>query len=338
MATASTIGSSQFADLAAALQKLGADVPRLAAAAGMPQWPADDSEERISTTPILRLFDLAAQALDDPLLGLHAGALSETRGPLFYLLLSTRPVSQGLRLFARFASLPLDAQSIKVEISDGLVELRMEFSDPAIVGNHHAVDYIVGENLQSLRRAIPGFQLTSSTLMHPEIGPAGETAHVLGCPVEFNADHNVLRFSESILQATPAAPNPAIAEQIEKFSTLLIDRIAPSSFRDRTIDTIRMLLAAGSSSNRSAASKRLHVSERTLQRKLELESATFSELHDLVRAEVSRALLQNRDLKVESVARSVGFAEVASFSKAFARWTGSSPTAYRRSVQKKTLE
>ena len=75
--------------------------------------------------------------------------------------------------------------------------------------------------------------------------------------------------------------------------------------------------------------KRLHVSERTLQRQLDKESATFKDLRDTVRADLARALLTNRALKIEAIADSVGFIEVSSFCKAFARWSGCTPTRYR---------
>ena len=71
------------------------------------------------------------------------------------------------------------------------------------------------------------------------------------------------------------------------------------------------------------------MSERTLQRQLDQELINFRALRDGVRSDLARALLANRALKVETVALTVGFAEAASFSKAFTRWSGHSPTRYR---------
>ena len=92
---------------------------------------------------------------------------------------------------------------------------------------------------------------------------------------------------------------------------------------------------SGDQVDRAAVARRLHMSERTLQRQLEQESTTFKVLRDGVRSELSRALLANRALKVEAIAQSVGFAEAASFSKAFARWSGHPPTHYREQLERR---
>ncbi len=55
----------------------------------------------------------------------------------------------------------------------------------------------------------------------------------------------------------------------------------------------------------------------------------FKVVRDRVGSDLSRAWLSNRTLTVESIALSVGLAEVASFSKAFARWSGRSPSHYQ---------
>jgi AraC-like DNA-binding protein len=147
--------------------------------------------------------------------------------------------------------------------------------------------------------------------------------------VRFGQPQNVLRFPDSTLDSVPAAANAAIAEQIEKFTSALLAEMTSHGARERATDAIRALLGAGMHADRPSVARRLHLSERTLQRHLEHESTSFKALRDGVRSDLSRALLSNRALKVEAIAQSVGFAEVASFSKAFARWAGYSPTGYR---------
>jgi AraC-like DNA-binding protein len=95
---------------------------------------------------------------------------------------------------------------------------------------------------------------------------------------------------------------------------------------------MRARLLQGLSVGRFEIARELHVSERTLQRQLARESLTFMALWNQVRAEMSRELLANAGLGVEAVPHSVGFVEVASFSRAFARWTGCSPGRYRAAL------
>src|SRR5262249_23492709 len=62
---------------------------------------------------------------------------------------------------------------------------------------------------------------------------------------------------------------------------------------------------------------------------LEAERTTFRAVHDSVLRELVEALLSNPTLKLDAVAHSVGFGDLAAFSKAFRRWTGCTPARYR---------
>jgi transcriptional regulator GlxA family with amidase domain len=68
---------------------------------------------------------------------------------------------------------------------------------------------------------------------------------------------------------------------------------------------------------------------RTLQRRLADERTNFRALRDAVLWEAAEVLLSNPSLKIEAVALSVGFSNVAAFSKAFQRSKGYRPTRYR---------
>lgn len=332
MSRGSTVGRNEVTDLLEALRKLGADPIALSARAGLSALPLQDPDARVASSRLLPLFDLAERQLGDSLVGLHAGAQVETRDPLFYLLLSSPHVSEGLDLFTRFARVPLDTQRLEVTVHEDVVELRVDPGDPAIEESYHAVDYIVGANLSSLRRAIPDFRLLKVELTHKEVGEPGETAVTFACPVRFGRRRNALWFPASTLGSVPAAANAAIAEQIQKYTSALFDHVTSGSMQDRVADAIRALLVAGLPPNRAAVARRLHVSQRTLQRQLEQESTTFKVLRDGLRSDLARALLTNRALKVEAIAQSVGFEEAASFSKAFRRWSGHSPTRYREQI------
>lgn len=329
MTRESTVGSMQVRELLRALQALGADADALAARVRLRSFWEENPDARVPASRLLQLLMLAERALHDDLVGLHAGARAQPGGPLFYLLLSSPRVSEGLSFMARFARVPMDAQRMQVSVRDGIVELEIGLADATLAQSRHAIDYVVGANLSVLRRAIPDFRLLGVDLAHPEVGEPGETARVLRCPVRFARRRNVLRFPDTLLAGVPAAPNPAIAEQIERFTAAVLEQLTSADVCDRVSDVIRQLIAAGLPADRAVVAKRLHVSERTLQRQLDKESATFKDLRDAVRANLARALLTNRALKIETIADSVGFVEVSSFCKAFARWSGCTPTRYR---------
>jgi AraC-like DNA-binding protein len=77
------------------------------------------------------------------------------------------------------------------------------------------------------------------------------------------------------------------------------------------------------------AAERLHLSARTLKRRLAEESTTFGDLLDEVRKRDSVQLLLNADRAIDEIAARVGYADPANFRRAFKRWTGVSPSEYR---------
>ena len=79
-----------------------------------------------------------------------------------------------------------------------------------------------------------------------------------------------------------------------------------------------------------AVARRLGTSARTLQRRLEVEGTSFARLVDEVRRERAEAFLRANDVSVAEVSWLVGFSEQSAFTRAFRRWTGSSPTEFRR--------
>ena len=73
----------------------------------------------------------------------------------------------------------------------------------------------------------------------------------------------------------------------------------------------------------------LFVSERTLKRRLQEEDASFQQLVDQVRLERAQDLLRSTTMNLSQIADALGYADAANFTRAFKRWTGSSPSHYR---------
>jgi AraC-like DNA-binding protein len=75
---------------------------------------------------------------------------------------------------------------------------------------------------------------------------------------------------------------------------------------------------------------RMHVSARTLKRRLALQGVAFSTLLEEEQRDRALALLRSPELSVDEVAERVGYSDAANFTRAFRRWTGTTPAAYRR--------
>jgi AraC-like DNA-binding protein len=79
-----------------------------------------------------------------------------------------------------------------------------------------------------------------------------------------------------------------------------------------------------------AVARAMHMSSRTLQRRLDAEGASFSEIVDEVRERLARRWLGDEARTLSDIAFSLGFSDLATFSRAFKRWAGKPPGAWRR--------
>lgn len=91
-------------------------------------------------------------------------------------------------------------------------------------------------------------------------------------------------------------------------------------------------LEAGTPTLNEVAS-RLHLSDRTLRRRLNELGTSFREILDDVRFGIAAERLHQRGTTNDSLAEMLGYADTANFRRAFKRWAGHSPRAYRRTLE-----
>ena len=75
---------------------------------------------------------------------------------------------------------------------------------------------------------------------------------------------------------------------------------------------------------------RLHVSARTLHRRLVEAGTSYQDILDDVRRRLAQEFLRDTALSVEEVAERTGFSDASNFRKAFRKWTGEQPAEFRR--------
>jgi len=106
------------------------------------------------------------------------------------------------------------------------------------------------------------------------------------------------------------------------------NQVALPAIRDVVMD-----LAATGGTSVELTADRLGLSVRSLQRCLERQGTSYSDVLEETRYELARSLLMNPTLKVVCVSRRLGYRDPSSFSRAFARWAGCSPRQYRTSCE-----
>ena len=153
--------------------------------------------------------------------------------------------------------------------------------------------------------------------------------------IDFGAEHMELTIAKHVAEDRYAEYDPLLADTL--LSSLAQDStssdFAPSFGRFAQAVEARILAALQEGIDAPAVARSLGMSDRTLQRRLERENVRFSELYDRVREREARARTGDRARTLAEVAYSLGFSDVAAFSRAFKRWTGTTPGLFRQDTQ-----
>ena len=319
-------------DLLKALQHLRVQPASLCRTVGLDVTSLEDPDARVPARLVTRLLALAEQRARDPWIGLHAGEYVQPRGPLFYMVLSSPRVVEGLRRVQDFSGLLIDTLRLTARNEHGIGSVIFNVGDAAFSASRDAMEYLLMGSVSALRHAIGAdLCLREAHFRHRRAGRFNEAERAFGCPVYFGRLDNRIVFPSSVLWTVPRFANRFIAEEIEKFSAALSTRVAlRTTVSKRAEQATRALLASGVRAESESVGRRLGMSTRTLERKLAEEGTTFRALRDATLWEAVEVLLSNPSLKIEAIALSVGFSDVASFSKAFRRWKGYPPTRFRK--------
>jgi AraC-like DNA-binding protein len=150
-------------------------------------------------------------------------------------------------------------------------------------------------------------------------------------PCRFDCERTALVFPASVLEQRLPGSDPRRFRILEAQAQVWEDDDLTFWLR-RTLSV--MLLAEAVSSDRVA--KLLSIHRRTLNRRLKAEGTTFQQLLDEVRFETACQLLDRSRTPITDIGASLGYAEPSAFSRAFRRWSGTTPLERRRRSQEVT--
>jgi AraC-like DNA-binding protein len=147
-------------------------------------------------------------------------------------------------------------------------------------------------------------------------------------------DGNRLRFGRSshrLVFATSILDLPLVSADVTatRLATTQLERELAAVIDAGLPGRIRSALGEGLDRPLPEVAKQLHLSTRTLKRKLAEHGTTFSTIRDDLRRQRALLLLDNRGLSIGEIAGRLGYTELPNFTRAFRKWTGMTPLAYR---------
>lgn len=147
-------------------------------------------------------------------------------------------------------------------------------------------------------------------------------------PFAFNQRAVEIHFPARMLDEPIATADPVSVQlAIERCELEMSRQAAASGTRGQVVERLRC--DQGRYPELAEIAEQLHVSERTLKRRLQAEGCSFQALLDEVRQRDAQRLLSDPKLAIKQVADAVGYADPANFARAFNKWTGLSPKAWR---------
>lgn len=158
-----------------------------------------------------------------------------------------------------------------------------------------------------------------------------------GCPVRSEAEESEVLLERSTWDAALRSSEPGLCAILDAHAELILGQLRTSEDPlARFREAIRLELVHGPPSIKSVA-KASATSTRTLQRRLREAGTSFQALVDQERAAAAKLYLGDPKLALGEVAYLLGYSELSAFARAFRRWMGQTPNAYRAaqaSVQK----
>lgn len=281
---------------------------------------------------LTRLYSAVADRLDDEMLGLLSRPAR--RGAMDILVragATTRTVSECAEIVARTLSAVVPDLAASVENGDS--GMRIAFRERARIRGDRLFAYaVVLHATYGILCWLAAARLPLARIDYPFPAPAHEDelrALIPGAP-RFGAARAALCFEPGVADLPIARDFREIPTFVRQTPGGMIEgRLERGALADRVR---RMLLEAMPRvlTVREAA-RRLAVSVRTLHRHLQAEDASFQSVKDGVRRELAVHALTCTDAPIKQIALDVGFADQATFQRAFAFWTGVPPAAYRQS-------
>lgn len=314
-----------------ALEARGLDGRALAAEAGIDPASIADPVGRAPVTATGRLWRLAVEASGDPCFGLFASRFFSfpTFQALGVAVLASATVREAFSRLVRYSRIISDAADYRL-VDDG-AHCRLEIHvAPEARLEVESVDAIASLKVRTIRslygdRSV-GPVAVALERSRPEASAA--FARFFRAPVEFGASGNFLVFERALIDAPLPGGQREIALRSDEVMAGLLASHDEADLKGRVKAAVRESLASGEPSA-AAIADALGMGMRTLQRRLAERGTSFATVVAQVREELAREYLREGSWSITEIAFALGFADVSSFSRAFRKWTGMSPSGWR---------
>ncbi|WDZ80414.1 AraC family transcriptional regulator ligand-binding domain-containing protein (plasmid) [Ensifer adhaerens] len=290
------------------------------------------NRKRINTSSQIKFLGKVSRACGDDWLGLTLAKDFDLRemGVLFYAAASSSRLGDALLRIERYARVANEALTIQIARVPNC-HIGFGYTGTPRQLNRHQIEFTVLVLLR-LCREIVGQSLAPLrvSFVHHRSGDLRNIRELLGCDVEFDAYADELEFDAAAADLPLAGDDQFLNELMVQMCEDAISIRATNASTLRTLveNTVAPLLPHAEATAKTVA-RRLGLSERSLARRLADEELSFGEILDELRRDLAVRYLEEEHLQASQIAWLLGFHQPSSFTHAFRRWTGKSPSEFR---------
>ncbi|MEM6583640.1 MAG: AraC family transcriptional regulator ligand-binding domain-containing protein [Pseudomonadota bacterium] len=314
------------------MASLGIDIAKLeeASRSSRPVLSRVSRDQRLALTGLHRL-EAAVELLGDPSLAIRIGQqIDITRlGTFGFALLSSANIRAALGLYIRYQPMMEPGTRWDIIEQDAGLVLRLR-QTLGTAYQQQLLAELLFSSLQSAAQLLVTAPTTGLKLQFGHARPAHATAYEERWPVPVEFGHSCsqvfvpLHWANQPVRTANPTTHVVFMQQCEELLRGLGEA-------ENTSATVRRLLieSAGDFLDISKVANRLHLTERTLRRRLTDETTSFRSISDEVRNVLAQRYLADTSLPIAEIANLLDYTEGSNFRRAFVRWNGMTPSAYR---------
>jgi AraC-like DNA-binding protein len=275
------------------------------------------------------LWNLAVKYTEDPCLGLRL-ALNPNNTEMnlvSHVFFNSQNLREGLKQYIRYYSLINESISVKLTNTNSKAIVSYHCNSPE--------NYCSPDIEHSLAISVTRIKDHISDDLSLDEVHFEHSCHKLklyeeffGCPVYFNQKYSALIFKSKFLEYTFPKKSTHLFNFLISHLEVLLSKINKNETLSEQVARLIEKSLDSSKFDAENISCALHMSRHTLYRKLKTEGVSFHQLVDTVRKNKAFELLKKNQHGLSEIAFLLGFSELSSFSRAFKKWTGSSPAKF----------
>jgi AraC-like DNA-binding protein len=330
------VGMPIFRNLALSVGIHAKGIAELCEAVGIAVEDLDDADKRLTLDQGIASIHAAWRLSGDPDLALHLGERTRVSalGLAGLIMESSKDALTVLRCAQEFSQAFTNVQSFALETIGASVHFRSEVNPVWTERSPETAHYVIETTFSGVIHQL--FLLTRKHIrpvrvLYRHSRPENTMEHerIFGCRAEFGQEANCMIFSVDDLRAPVVGHNKPLNDMLKSVYEDHMRRHSNGTYTEKVKQVVLGHLRV-TFPPLEVIAEALHVTPRTLQRKLHLEGTTYRALSDAVKQELAEHLLANPSLAIADIAFKLGYSEPTSFQRAFRQWTGTTPMEFRK--------